>query len=161
MLELVNKLCPCGKNYTIKGYKSKVQRSRYCSQVCKYTYRIRPKGLKYEKHKENPTSFKKGQKPWNDGIEAFSLRDGKNSMFKGDRVGYDALHDWVKVRLGKANLCCMCGCTEGYIDWANISQEYKRDINDWMQLCRKCHINYDKNKGFRTKGNSAIERRFG
>src|SRR3990167_7182742 len=27
----------------------------------------RPKGLKYQKHKENPTSFRKGQTPWNKG----------------------------------------------------------------------------------------------
>ncbi len=26
-----------------------------------------------------------------------------------------------------------------YFNWANISQEYKRDIKDWKQLCKKCH----------------------
>jgi len=28
----------------------------------------RPKGLVYKKHKENPTSFKKGLTPWNKGL---------------------------------------------------------------------------------------------
>lgn len=34
--------------------------------------RIRRSGLKYIKHKENPTSFKKGFTPWNKGMEGYS-----------------------------------------------------------------------------------------
>lgn len=69
---------------------------------------------------------------------------GENSShWKGDNVGYSALHKWVYKKLGKANICNYCESIEN-IDWANISREYKRDTSDWMQLCRKCHINYDK-----------------
>jgi len=31
----------------------------------------RPKGLKYQKHKDNPTSFKKGHKTWNAGKSGY------------------------------------------------------------------------------------------
>lgn len=41
---------------------------------------------------------------------------------------------------------------EGYtpwnkkIHWANISRLYKRDLDDWMRLCAKCHKAYDMDK---------------
>lgn len=34
-----------------------------------------------------------------------------------------------------------------------LSGEYKRDINDWVRLCKKCHVAYDDsiNKGWATR----------
>jgi len=66
--------------------------------------------------------------------------------FKGENVGYDALHDWVKRHKPKAICCEHCG-KEGYLEWANKSHEYKRDLNDWLALCKKCHIKYDRESG--------------
>jgi hypothetical protein len=73
----------------------------------------------------------------------------KNHMWKGDYVGYSALHIWIERRLGKPNKCSMCGTMDeikGY-EWSNISKKYKRDINDWQRLCISCHRKYDKNIG--------------
>ncbi len=77
----------------------------------------------------------------------------KNGMWKGDKVGLNALHDWVKKRKPKPNLCEKCKKKRPH-DLANISQKYKRDIKDFEWLCRRCHMKKDGrlnklNKGIR------------
>jgi len=32
------------------------------------------------------------------------------------------------------------------MNWANLSGQYKRDISDWVELCAKCHKNFDMGK---------------
>lgn len=67
-------------------------------------------------------------------------KTGVNShRWKGDAVGIDALHTYVRKNLPKPAKCQSCGEAEPY-DLANISQEYKRDLSDWEWLCRKCHM---------------------
>lgn len=68
-----------------------------------------------------------------------SKTGSKNPQWKGDKVGYGCLHKWVKRHLQKPELCQDCSYAKAY-DLANISQEYKRDLNDWEWLCRRCHM---------------------
>jgi hypothetical protein len=63
----------------------------------------------------------------------------RNPNWKGDKVGYASLHEWVRSRLPKSNTCEQCKLVPPR-DLANISQEYKRDTNDWEWLCRRCHM---------------------
>lgn len=76
----------------------------------------------------------------------------KNVNWKGENAGYDAKHDWVYRKLGVPKKCKHCGLPNGkhrgqwILDWANKSHKYKRDVNDWIALCLKCHRAYDKNK---------------
>lgn len=65
-----------------------------------------------------------------------------NPMWKGDKVGYNALHSWVKRRLQKPERCSSCRKVK-LLDLANISQKYLRDIGDWEWLCRSCHMQKD------------------
>jgi len=65
-----------------------------------------------------------------------------NGMWAGDNVGYGALHSWVKKRLPKPELCTKCKIKKAH-DLANISQKYKRDLDDWEWLCRSCHMAKD------------------
>jgi len=65
-----------------------------------------------------------------------------NHSWKGDQVGYTALHLWIRRHKTKPELCEDCHKYPPY-DVANISGEYKRDINDFEWLCRKCHIKKD------------------
>ena len=62
-----------------------------------------------------------------------------NGLWKGNKVQYPALHMWVKRNKPKSQACEYCK-KEGRLDLANISGEYKRDINDFRWLCRKCHM---------------------
>ena len=63
----------------------------------------------------------------------------KNGMWKGDNVSYDALHQWIRNNKPKPQHCESCRTNEPY-DLANISGEYKRDVNDFEWLCRRCHM---------------------
>lgn len=68
---------------------------------------------------------------------------GKHShRWKGDNVGIDALHTYIKKYLPKPDKCVSCKKVPP-MDLANISNEYKRDISDWEWLCRKCHMEKD------------------
>ena len=65
-----------------------------------------------------------------------------NPNWKGNKVGYDALHQRIKKHFPKRKLCQNCKLYSPY-DLANISQKYKRNINDWEWLCRRCHMTKD------------------
>ena len=70
----------------------------------------------------------------------------QHPKWKGDKVSYSALHHWVRRKLGIPKICWECGFESDRIrlfHWANISREYKRDLDDWARLCAKCHKAYD------------------
>lgn len=65
------------------------------------------------------------------------------------QLNYRDIHKWVERRLGKANKCEHCGISQipkgrkRYFQWSNISKRYIMNLNDWQQLCCKCHKKYD------------------
>ena len=67
----------------------------------------------------------------------------KNHQWKGDDASYEAKHDWVYRRLGKASVCQKCGESKKRIGWANKSHKYFRIESDWIALCMPCHREYD------------------
>ena len=77
-------------------------------------------------------------------------RRGKlHQNWKGDRVGYCGLHDWLRSIEGPANKCENIDCTgEGKqkFHWANITGKYERRRKNWAMLCVTCHNRFDKNK---------------
>ena len=86
-------------------------------------------------------------KPSNKGQKRYDIIGEKHFAWKGDKVGYEALHTWVSRRLGKPNHCAVCQTTEAKrFAWANISHSYKRDLSDWIRLCYSCHKLYDLGK---------------
>lgn len=165
----MDKQCQCGKTfYCIPAL---LTRKKYCSKKCFYKYRKIPiwnkglkgihlspktefkKGIRYSKE----TEFKKGHKPinpikkgehrgWNTEFGSFATKGVNNIKWKGDNVGYGALHGWVRRNLGKASKCSdeKCDKKSKRFEWANKSGNYKRNINDWLELCKKCHTKYDK-----------------
>jgi hypothetical protein len=58
---------------------------------------------------------------------------------------YTAVHNWIYRQVGKPKQCekCLVTSDQAKIHWANVSQEYKREISDWLALCAKCHRFYD------------------
>ena len=82
--------------------------------------------------KKNSGSFKKGENTL-----------GEHHNFKGDNASYRSKHKWVENNFGKPEKCEHCnvdGLTGREIHWASISHEYKRERDDWLRLCRKCHF---------------------
>ena len=72
----------------------------------------------------------------------------KNPMWKGDKVKYQALHQWVARHLGTPQRCDGKNCSgqSKRYHWANKSGKYKRDFSDWIRLCISCHLTMDWNR---------------
>ena len=65
-----------------------------------------------------------------------------NGKFK-ENAKYNAIHEWIRRRKSKTELCEMCNKEKPY-DLANLSGEYKRNVDDFKWLCRKCHYHLDR-----------------
>ena len=93
------------------------------------------------KHHSEETKIKIGQirknKVKHGEVEV--MKDKNHPNWKGDKVGYKSLHQWIKRNKPKSEYCEECKNQKSY-DLANISGKYKRDINDYKWLCRKCHM---------------------
>ena len=90
---------------------------------------------------------KKGVMPlaWNKGKKLGRnkyISNENHYLWKGDKVGYKALHGWLRRKYGIPDKCEKCGNNK-FMEWANISGEYKRERNDWMKLCKSCHNKFD------------------
>lgn len=72
---------------------------------------------------------------------SFSKVGNKNPMWQGNKVGYIALHEWVKSRFPKTKLCECCKKVPPY-DLANRGT-YDRNLENWEWLCRRCHMTKD------------------
>lgn len=62
---------------------------------------------------------------------------------------YHAAHYWIAKQLGKPCQCQKCGLRDPNsrkFHWANISEEYRSDLSDWVRLCASCHKTYDNNR---------------
>ena len=60
---------------------------------------------------------------------------------------YNRVHQWIKRELGKPTICNGCGKTGlvgRQINLANNIGNYLKTIEDWLSLCLKCHLKYDK-----------------
>lgn len=68
----------------------------------------------------------------------------KSRRWKGDDAGYVAKHMWITKHHGKA---AYCEADKSHIakryEWANISGKYKREREDYKQLCPSCHRRLD------------------
>lgn len=65
---------------------------------------------------------------------------------------YVYLHQWVRKNKGKPSECSKCyivgfqrpGKYGGWsIQWANIDGRYRRNLDDFIALCVKCHRRHD------------------
>ena len=87
-------------------------------------------------------------------------KGAKHHRWKGDDIGYQGIHRWLKAEYKK--ICCdFCSKTEK-LEWAlKKGKEMSRDRNNYFVLCVKCHRKYDAhpawNKGLRTKKNKICE----
>lgn len=156
--------------YCIECNAPKSYKGEYC-KVCSYKHRTRPSGLKYNIRMVNKGWIKKGQllrigfkvsKETRHKLSiaakgqhrspATEFRDGanstvKNSNWKGDEVGYHALHTWVSRHKVKVGICEYCNA-KGRTVWANMDFQYTRNLTTWGELCQKCHSKYDRKNGW-------------
>lgn len=85
-------------------------------------------------------------------IDLAVLKGVKHPNWKGDQVGYAALHEWVYKTLGNPRRCSHCKSVSAKrFEWANKSGKYRRVKSDWLRLCTSCHRAYDSLKGKKVK----------
>lgn len=81
----------------------------------------------------------------------YKYKTGEDAgAWKGDKASYSAIHKWLYSHYKKSDVCDHCK-RQGYTEWANISQEYHRERDDWLNLCKSCHFKFDgeNHKNFR------------
>ncbi len=96
------------------------------------------------RHHSLATEFKKGQRSWNTGVKQLKTTDEKHPQWRGDEVGYYALHSWVRRKIGVPALCSRQDETcKGMFEWCNLDGEYTRNLDTWGSMCRSHHRTYD------------------
>jgi len=65
----------------------------------------------------------------------------RHHNWKGDDVGYAALHEWVAKRIPKPKLCLRCQKSEPKD--LSCNGIYNRNPRNWEWLCRSCHLKKD------------------
>lgn len=131
----IKRICKlCNKTFYVYPSRPKRGQGVYCSRKCLGNdFSVLRKNI--PRSEEIRNKIRKGCKGINIG--------SKNGRWKGDKAGYQSLHNWVWRHKGKPVKCEICGITRN-LQWANKSGEYKRDLSDWFTLCQKCHTNFDK-----------------
>lgn len=67
-----------------------------------------------------------------------------NPAWRGLDATYSAFHSWLTRNYGKEK-CEHCGSVTKRLDWALIKgKRYQHNRDNFMTLCRGCHIKYDK-----------------
>jgi len=73
----------------------------------------------------------------------------KSGLWKGEKVGYSAIHCWLKVNFGKADRChspvmsSSRPCSKKY-EWAlKKGRKYARRRENFFMSCTSCHKIYD------------------
>lgn len=112
----------------------------FCSLLCYWNYKKEKRIL--PPSRLNVRHTKDVRKKISIKIRESAKRGSEHYLWKGDKVGIGALHRWVESNLGKPSTCQHCGGVRR-CEWANKSGEYKRDLSDWVRLCRPCHHKYD------------------
>lgn len=102
--------------------------------------RGRKKGYKHSKQTIDKISKSKA------GKSAVWAKGSNSYAWKGDKVSYPSIHQWVAYWKGSPDTCEQCGKTGfkvGQIQWANIDHKYRRVLEDYIRLCVKCHFQFD------------------
>jgi len=106
--------------------------TRKICETCKKEFLVKPKYLKYNAIRFcTKTCQYKAVSLWRSG--------GKSNFWLGDKVGYTGIHTWVNKKLKKPERCDKCRKVK-IVELANRSGQYKRRLDDWSWLCRKCHM---------------------
>lgn len=122
----------CRKEKYISGWEFKKNRGKYCSREC---YQVAERG----RSALNIDGLKLGH-GWNKGKKVNKL----TGLRRDEVENYNGIHHWIARKLGRPMECRACGIKNAKkYEWANKSQFYKRDINDWIRVCVKCHRQFD------------------
>jgi len=96
------------------------------------------KQVALQRHKEKPFSETTKKKI------GLANKGSNSGNWKRDKVGYKAIHMWVNKWKPKPPVCQKCGRADASLEAANIDHKYRRILDDYIYVCRKCHRQMDK-----------------
>lgn len=119
------------------------------------------KGLTKETHpsiartgfKIGHLNYNKGHKHTEETKKLLSAKlKGRPSPMKGvftEGISYSGIHKWIVRSFGRANKCENKDCISSskIFDWAKLKdKEYLHLRENYIMLCRRCHLRYDRKK---------------
>lgn len=128
----------CGTKRYVPQSVLKKGKGKFCSHSCSsknaviYMLKARGKSWKANVKKAIAKRYKEGG-------------ETVHPRWKGDKVGYFGVHDWITKHFGQPKECRVCGMNDvkRVYHWANLSGKYQRNIKDWKRMCVSCHRKYD------------------
>ena len=63
--------------------------------------------------------------------------------YKKETISMTNLHAWIKRRKEVPDKCVMCNKDTSKLQLANLSNEYYKDIRDFIWVCKRCHLLLD------------------
>lgn len=138
---------PC-RNCGILFERAVWRKSIYCSRTCQSRIPWN-KGKTGLVTMTDQTRKKMSESGKRNKFTRYLLKGERHPQWKGENIDYRGLHKWVTYYLGKPEKCEHCGVDKKpsnykrYFEWANKSHEYKRELTDWIRLCKPCHAKYD------------------
>src|SRR3990172_7634363 len=71
--------------------------------------------------------------------------DTEHPQWLGDKATKGTIHNWLNYHFPRKRICSKCH-KKGKTDWAFLKHpdSYTRKIEDYAELCRKCHMHMDK-----------------
>lgn len=67
----------------------------------------------------------------------------QNVRWRGDDAGVSAIHKWINKIKPLTRTCEECGATGMRTEWSNLDHTWRRDPDDYRELCSRCHRHYD------------------
>ena len=135
---MITKICShCKKEFST--FPSRI--GRYCSRRCSAF------GNPNKHFKKGHTIIVPHEARARQGEKMRAYRGEKCWNWKGNNISKRQIHWRIQRLKGKPDTCTHCG--KKAVDWANKDHKYSLNPNDYIPLCRKCHMNYDFKKGLR------------
>jgi hypothetical protein len=66
-----------------------------------------------------------------------------NPRWRGDNAGRSAIHKWLNKHWPLTGTCEQCGTSGVRTEWSNKDHTWRRERDDYRELCSRCHRYYD------------------
>lgn len=143
---MIKKCIICNKEFNCKPCKSETR--TYCSHPCYWNAKSLWKYPQawFQKWHINYISEK-----WRLS-QSIKISWINHFFWKWDSASVRSMHSYVKRHKWLPQICEKCWITRrtNRLDWANIDHSYKRNLSDYLALCRSCHRKHDiKNNNYK------------
>lgn len=136
----IAKKCNTSKTTILRWLKKFEIKIRNKSEVMKITIK-QGRGTPFKKGNNYGRiyGFKKGNRFGNQ-----FKKGSENAYWKGDKVNYQSLHNYITKYKSKTNKCEICGeIKKLQLSFDHSLGRHTRNIDDYKWLCSKCHFERD------------------